>query len=353
MNKSFYDIFCEGIVFYNNVGKITAYNKAFCDIYGVSEKELISSKITVLFSKSEFKADLKTLTNLTDEKKYLVEIETKNADKKKLEITFNNCKDNEGFIAIVCDKTDKKLDEIQEEYNHKMSNLNSFLSIVGHDVRNVISQFMSLSEIMIEKYDDFSKEEIKRYLVMMNKASVNGFELMERLIKWARLVAERESLEYSKFNLNDLILKVIKSEQENLDAKNIKIIFEQKDLFVSADYNLIFQAFQNVINNAIKFSQFNSEIKIKLSKSGNDAEVEIIDYGKGMSQEAIEYLFKTPFKYIQRSTNGKAGFGIGMLIVSEIIKKHKGRISVKSNLDKGTIVNIKLKLSDTFELSDN
>jgi len=340
----------EGIIICDNLGKIIFVNTAIQSLIGYTVYDLEGENIQKIFQNNNFKEDLlqylKSPDNNDFEKSFEYWGKDNSAKFLHLRIfSYENEGKNNFFVVINEKIRTPKIDEIEGDYKELLTNFQSFISIIGHDVRNVFAQIMSLSGIMIDDFEDLSDENIKQYLEMIKNSTGKGLLLIDNILKWGRLISKRDSVILMKYKLNDIILNVINSKEELLISKNIKINYEEKDISVNTDYNLLIQAISNILDNAIKFSNPNTVIDIKTSFDLNNVEIIIEDQGKGMSSEALENIFVKPFRYIQIGTYGEVGNGIGMLLVREFIKKIRGEIKIESKKNIGTKVKIKIPLA--------
>jgi signal transduction histidine kinase len=95
---------------------------------------------------------------------------------------------------------------------------------------------------------------------------------------------------------------------------------------------------RNLITNGIKYSYKGGIIEISAIKKGVKTEISIRDYGKGMSEEVINNLFRIDIKSSEKGTNNEEGTGLGLILCHEFIKLHGGEIWVESEVGKGSLV---------------
>ncbi|HQT44380.1 MAG TPA: HAMP domain-containing sensor histidine kinase, partial [Candidatus Micrarchaeota archaeon] len=122
-------------------------------------------------------------------------------------------------------------------------------------------------------------------------------------------------------------------------AKGIRLMASGKKTIAPADAQLMAIAVKNLVSNAIKFTE-KGRVSARAYKSGKNAIIVVSDTGIGISRENQRRLFKNFFKVDET----KVGTGIGLVGVKGIMLKHKGSISVKSALGKGSIFTLKLPL---------
>jgi len=119
-------------------------------------------------------------------------------------------------------------------------------------------------------------------------------------------------------------------------------VFPGGEAYCSADENKISQAFLNLVKNAIDYSYDNGKIEIVLQKSAAKIEITIKDEGIWISKENLKNIFNRYFRVDSELVSKSSGSGLGLAITKEIIEKHKGSITIDSEINKGTKVLISL-----------
>ncbi len=216
--------------------------------------------------------------------------------------------------------------ELKELNNFK----NKLFAIIVHDLRSPIGQLIGIVDLI---EDGVNNKEI----LNMIRAKVEGLDdLMTNLFALAYDYMDEETLKTEPFNLNQLVRDVINSLATISEPKNIHILNGiPSQTSVNADRGLITIVLRNLIVNAIKFSQANSEVKVE-SKNLNDwVEVFVIDEGVGMKKEQIDRLFTTETVH-STGTQGEIGSGLGLILCKDFIERNGGTIRVKSKPQKGS-----------------
>lgn len=226
-------------------------------------------------------------------------------------------------------KTLKKLEEVN-------SALTKFLSIVSHDLRTPFIQVISLTEILTENFEMFSEEDILKYIKLLDKAGKNGYNLLENMMEWSRVMRNKRTFEPKEFNISKTIKQTVDLLDTNAKSKNICVKYPKEEIFAFGDKNMISTILLNLISNAIKFTPQKGKIEIEAVNNEKDTLISVKDNGVGMNQKAIESLFKIDNNYTTKGTEGESGTGLGMLLVFELIKKHKAKIWADSTPDKGS-----------------
>jgi signal transduction histidine kinase len=166
--------------------------------------------------------------------------------------------------------------------------------------------------------------------------------MVEELLDFSRIASNKLQLYCKEFDICNLLKKVIYQLKYKAEKKNINIDIDLLDdeIIVKADENRIKQVIINIFDNAIKFTNPDGNIKIQISLKENTIKIQISDDGMGMSAEDV---IKVKQKFVKgRNTGENKGLGLGLAISDEIIKCHKGDLSIESENNKGTKVTISL-----------
>ncbi|GAA4136166.1 hypothetical protein GCM10022250_32430 [Flavobacterium chungbukense] len=238
---------------------------------------------------------------------------------------------------------EKQDDKIQKLLDDK----NQFFSIIAHDLRGPLGSSVSLSELFLENIEDYSREEIREISEMQHESNKNIYKLLENLLEWSRVQTGMITFSPKKVVLNTLIKENLQLSKNAALHKNIKLVFESTDVIeAEVDKNMIGTILRNLLSNAIKFTEKYGEIKIKLSQNEQLAKISITDNGIGVPDSIKENLFRINEKVTQKGTENETGSGLGLLLCSEFIKIHNGKIWVESEAGEGSSFKFTLPLQN-------
>jgi PAS domain S-box-containing protein len=228
-----------------------------------------------------------------------------------------------------------------KENNQQLTLLNAtkdrFFSIIAHDLRNPFNVIMGFSEILLKKINKLNPEKIQKYHKMIFTSSVNVNSLLENLLQWSRSQTDRIYYEPAMYNLFAITEETIKLLKTDAEQKNITIQqLIDPNIMVHVDENMIKTVFRNLISNAIKFTNENGRITLKLQIDDQIAIVSVADTGVGISAETISKLFRVDTIVTTKGTSKESGTGLGLLLCKDFVEKHNGKIWVESILGKGS-----------------
>jgi two-component system sensor histidine kinase/response regulator len=235
-----------------------------------------------------------------------------------------------GFLLLVKEKQDHKIKKL-------LSDKNQFFSIISHDLRVPLGSSVSLSEILLENIEQYSREEIKEISELLHDSNKNIYKLLENLLDWSRVQTGMIAFNPKNVLLNALIEENIELSRNVALNKNINIAFESAYLVeAEVDKNMISTILRNLLSNAIKFTDKNGDIKVKLVQTNQKVEISITDNGIGVPDYIKEKLFKINGKVLQKGTENELGSGLGLLLCKEFVSIHQGTIWVESEQGKGS-----------------
>lgn len=216
---------------------------------------------------------------------------------------------------------------------------------VSHDLRTPLSIIRGYVETVLIKDQTLLPEERKNYLETILGSTDRLLLLVTELFELSKLEAKEIQPQMETFSLAELLQDI---HQKNLiiaKSKNLKLNLKMDDdlPFIYADISMMEKVFQNLLDNAFKFTPENGEVNIILNKKlHNKIEVEINDTGIGINSQDIHIIFDR-YQQIKRvSSDTSTGTGLGLTIVKKILDIHGFGIEVKSEISGGTsfILNI-------------
>ena len=230
-----------------------------------------------------------------------------------------------GSIRYMGDKLNNS-DEIQRK----------FLSNVSHDFRSPLTSIRGYLEAMKDGTIGVSEQE--KYFDILLYETDRLTKLTSNLLQLNNIDDNGLMLNITAFDINKMIRQIALTFEGTFKKKKLvlNLVFSQKESFVEADEGRIQQVIYNLLDNAIKFSNSDSSIKITTEEKGSKVYVTVKDYGAGIPRESINRIWERFYKSDASRGRDKKGSGLGLSIVKEIIKAHDQNISVVSTVGVGT-----------------
>lgn len=206
----------------------------------------------------------------------------------------------------------------------------SFVANVSHELRTPMTTISGFIDGILD--GTIPKEKHEQYLNIVSVETKRLSRLVHSMLCLAKLESGEQKVNLTKFTLNDLICEVLISQQQRITEKNIDIVGLDncRDVNLTADRDLIYQAIFNLVDNAIKFSYPDKPITIVVSKTDNKTIFKIKNEGNGINPEDLQYIFDKFYKTDKSRSVNKDGTGLGLYITKTILDIHKGNISVSS-----------------------
>jgi len=213
----------------------------------------------------------------------------------------------------------------------------NILSMFAHDIRNaVIPPALLLSEIISGK-----KQDIENDLPLIRDELTTAAHLLTNVIDFMHLETSGRELAKGPVGINAAILKGVDGLQSGADLKKIVISCcfpEGSSRFLNADGGMLQRVITNLIDNAIKYTEYGGKINITVRDMGTDILVQVMDTGVGIAEDQMLHIFKAFY----RATPSQTGSGLGLYIARTIVEAHGGKIWVESIPGKGSVFSFTL-----------
>ena len=315
----------EGIVVTDSNGDITFENDQFSQILNLKSKhednikDLGIKSIEYLYrrSKKKKKADIE------------FEIELNDNSTRWVLATINQSKNTRENILVVHDITQlRSLDSMRRD----------FISNLSHELRTPISVIRANSETLIDSaLEDKNQAKIFAKAILHNAERLT--DMVSSLLDLSRIEYGELKLNFEEIDLNRFFEKFTQSIISLSKKKNIDIKYLPNHKgSVSADFQAIERIMNNLVDNAIKYSEKGSEITISTSNEGNDyIKVAVEDNGEGISPEDQDQIFSRFFRTASARATDNQGSGLGLAIVKHLVNNLNGEVGLESKPEKGSI----------------
>ena len=258
---------------------------------------------------------------------------------------------NKVFMAHTLEKQEKmreSIDSLELESRYK----NEFLATLAHELRNPltpISTGISLLEM------DSADNETKQVVDVMKRQVAHMTTMIDDLMDVSRITRGKISLNKEKHSLETIIRRSVETIGDLIAKKEhrLELDLPEEDIFILGDETRLNQVFNNVLDNAAKYTPPRGEISIKVNGSGSRARASISDNGKGIPPDKLNDVFSMFSQVEADSTQTKGGLGIGLTLVKKLVELHDGKIEANSNgLNKGSEFIIEFPLYEREENRD-
>ncbi len=233
----------------------------------------------------------------------------------------------------------ENLNAMAEELSKSEVLKTDFISNVSHELKTPLAVIESYTKSLSDKsLDDETRE---KYIETITSATERLSKLVTNILLLNKLENQHLKPEISEFDLSELLAESILGFETIIEEKNIELICDIDTLFVSSSADFLKIVFNNLISNALKFTEPGGKVSVKLKSCCNGASVEISDTGCGIDHEVGAHVFE---KFYQGDTSHSAdGNGLGLPLVKQVIDIIGGEISVNSEKGVGTTFTVLIK----------
>lgn len=229
-----------------------------------------------------------------------------------------------------------------EEHVKKLEELDrlksDFLSTVSHELRTPLAIMREGISLCLDGVAGEITEAQKDLLTDTLENNERLTRLITDLLDISKIEAGKVKLWKSSVDLRELVEKIAHSFENQAAEKKIrlKMVLPEEPLKIYADGDKITQIFNNLVSNAIRYTEADGEITILVEEGEDEVNCSVSDTGIGIAEENIPKLFSKFEQFGRVEGPGYKGTGLGLAIVKGLVEKHEGRVGVESKLGKGT-----------------
>jgi signal transduction histidine kinase/CheY-like chemotaxis protein/CHASE3 domain sensor protein len=241
--------------------------------------------------------------------------------------------------------------EIQKNQLNEASRLKTnFLSNMSHELRTPLNSVIALSGVLNRRLNKVIPDEEYSYLEIIERNGKHLLSLINDILDISRIEAGREEIEITNFDLSNLINDIINMIKPQAKQKGIDLIFakDDKNLIVNTDSDKCSHILQNLVSNAVKFTE-KGKVEVKTHCYDSFIDISVIDTGIGISDTNVNHIFDE-FRQADGSTSRRyGGSGLGLAIAKKYSNLLGGTISVNSTPDIGSEFILKLPVNYVAE----
>ncbi len=236
---------------------------------------------------------------------------------------------------------DDEMKELAETFNSMISRLessfqkqNQFVSDASHELRTPISVIQGYANL-INRWGKSDTAVLEEAIQSILAETEHMSQLIKKLLFLAKSDQNRIPLQKEKFSLNELVKEIIK-EMDVTQAKKQVVLKEKEEVAIYADSSMVKQLLWIHCENAMKYTKEGGVITFAIYKDKEYGYVDVQDDGQGMAKEDVERIFDRFYRADKSRNKEIPGTGLGLSIAKWIAQSNEGRITVKSQLGKGT-----------------
>jgi PAS domain S-box-containing protein len=236
-----------------------------------------------------------------------------------------------GYVGIIRDLSEKKLMERTLLRSQRLAAIGELSSMIGHDLRNPLAAIRNADYFMTKKCGDCQKPQIMTMLNIINKSIEHANNIINDLLEYSKEIRLDISSTTSKRLLEKALPMIVLPE-------NLKLIDLTNDSQFKADETKTIRVYLNLIKNALDAMPDGGTLEIKSYNENGYVNISFADTGQGIPADTMAVIFSPLF------TTKAQGMGLGLSISKRVVEAHGGKISVVSEVGKGTTFTITFPL---------
>lgn len=332
----------EGILVISPDGQIISINSQYSKIWGVDRDEIFghSEEIRLKILKKKVKdktSFVESVQKINRHPKQTYSDEIELSDNRWIEryTTPLTGKDgvHYGRIWFVRDITERKREIEEQKY---------FLGIASHELKTPLASIKAYVHLAHKEVARKKFDVIDSYIDKIDQQTNHLNKLIKDFLDITLIRSDRLELVKEVFDFDEFIMNVVTDMKPTTTHQIIMRGLTKS--YINADQYRLHEVFTNLIRNATKYSPHADKIIITLTSNAKSVSVSIRDYGVGIPVHMKDRIFDLFFRATQESNRRIQGFGVGLYISAQIVKKHSGEIAVESNPGKGSTFTVTLPI---------
>ena len=221
--------------------------------------------------------------------------------------------------------------------------IEDYVRTLTHELKSPISAVSGAIELLEDPA--LPDKQRKRFMEIIKRENERMSKQVDRMLQLSRLEGHSARAKIEEVDIALLMNEVVLDcEILSMTKRHFKCTAANEELILSGDRFLIKEALNNLVRNAIDFTEENGSIELKAYRRADKVVVEVIDNGTGIPDYARDRLFER-FYSLARPASGQRSSGLGLSIVRQIAILHNGGISLQPNIPKGTKAILELRIS--------
>jgi two-component system phosphate regulon sensor histidine kinase PhoR len=219
-----------------------------------------------------------------------------------------------------------------------------FVANASHELRTPLATLIGYTETLREQSDDIDAATRERFLSVVHDEARRMQHVVEDLISLSRIEAEKFSAPTDAVALGPLIDQALDGAKRMAEERNSELVRDvTHDLpAISADRGQILQLLDNLLTNALRYGESGTPVTLAARAEGPMVHLSVADQGEGIAPEHIARVTERFYRVDTSRSRSLGGTGLGLSIVKHIVERHRGRLSIQSELGGGTTVHVLL-----------
>ncbi len=212
-----------------------------------------------------------------------------------------------------------------------------FVSNVSHEIRTPLALISMFAETL-EMDRAANEQKKKEYYSIIRHESNRLASIVNKILSFSKMEAGKTNYDLQLENLTEVVEDILNTYEYHLNSLGFNCKYTPNGSLpeVSIDKNAVSEAVINLLDNAIKYGGGSKEIEVRLGRDNSHVYIEVQDYGLGISPEDQKYIFDKFYRVPTGSVHNTKGTGLGLTLVSSIMKAHGGTVEIESQSGEGS-----------------
>lgn len=219
-----------------------------------------------------------------------------------------------------------------------------FVANASHELRTPLSTLIGYAETLREQADEIDPATRDRFLTVVHDEARRMQRVVEDLISLSRIEAEKFTEPTEALDLEPLIEQAVESARVMAEDRNSEIVYNVDAALppIAADRSQILQLLDNLIANALRYGEPGTPVGVTARAEGPMVHLSVVDKGEGIASEHIPRLTERFYRVDTSRSRSLGGTGLGLSIVKHIVERHRGRLTIDSEVGIGTTIHVLL-----------
>jgi len=246
-------------------------------------------------------------------------------------------------LKILLEEKNQAISQKSKELEEANAAKDKFFSIIAHDLKSPFTGLLGYSEILSEEFDSMEQEEKVKMVGDLRILIKRVYTLIENLLDWSRIQTKRIEITPVVINLSTEVPEILTLLKANARKKQISIFNKiSTPILVFADEYSFRSIMQNLVSNAVKFTNPQGVIIVSANEKNDFVEICINDTGIGIDPDLLDKIFTIETRHTTRGTTDETGTGLGLLLCKELAERNGGSITIQSTVGVGTNICVAL-----------
>ena len=211
-----------------------------------------------------------------------------------------------------------------------------FVAAVSHEFRTPLTSLRHVTELLQED-DELPRERRRSLYGAMERSTVRLGGLVESLLDFARMESGRKAYTLESTDAGELVTGVVDEFTRHLDSPDVALTLTSTEpSTIAADRAALAHAVWNLLDNAVKYSTPPCEVRVRVERRADEVVIAVEDHGPGIPRHEQRDIFGKFVRGADATQSGIKGTGLGLAMVSHIVRAHHGRVSVESDVGHGS-----------------